>query len=86
MNQQDKLNGALRWLRKRNNPSAEETEGEVDPEKLPPMEELREESEQLPLEKGDLKAIIIAAFTTIVPACLLALLVFVGLIWLLFFW
>ena len=47
-------------------------------------EELDEHYENVELEKGDLTAMIIAAFITFFPILLIALTVLCGLIWLLF--
>ena len=44
-------------------------------EELPTMEELLEEEDRLQLEKGDLPALILSAFLTIVPVCVLVILV-----------
>lgn len=40
--------------------------------------------EEVGLEKGDLKAMIIAAFITFFPVLIVAMIIFYGLIWLLF--
>lgn len=86
MSPQDKLNASLKWLRHRNNPrAAEEDERREKGEDLPTAEELRDENRDVPLEKGDLPAMIIAALVTIVPVCILVLAVLCGIIWLLFF-
>jgi len=47
-------------------------------------EELDEHYKNIELEKGDLPAMIIAAFITFFPVLIVAMVVFYGLIWLLF--
>lgn len=74
-----KLAASMEWLRKRSKGTPEPPDGEED---LPTMEELKKEAERAPLEKGDLPAMILAGFVTIVPACLLALLVLCLVAWL----
>ncbi|MBE6944725.1 MAG: hypothetical protein E7459_01385 [Ruminococcaceae bacterium] len=51
-------------------------------ENLPSDAELRAEGQKLEFEKGDMKAMIIAGFMTIFPACVVVLLVFALLIFL----
>ncbi len=86
MNQQEKLNASLKYLRRRNNPrAAEEDERRKKGEELPTPEELHEKDEEIPLEKGDLRAMIFAAMVTIIPVSLLVLLVLCGIVWLIFF-
>ena len=51
-------------------------EGGLTEEDLPTEAELKAEGQKIELEKGDLKAMIIAAFTTIFPACVVVLLLF----------
>ena len=47
-------------------------------------EELDEHYENIELEKGDFKAMVIAALITFVPVLIVILAVFYGIIWLLF--
>jgi len=47
-------------------------------------EELDEHYDKVELEKGDLPAMIIAAFITFLPVLIVAMIVFYGVIWLLF--
>ena len=47
-------------------------------------EELDEHYKKVELEKGDLPAMIIAAFITFFPVLIIAMVVFYGVIWLLF--
>ena len=47
-------------------------------------EELDEHYKKIELEKGDLPAMIIAAFITFFPVLIIAMVVFYGVIWLLF--
>ena len=74
-----KLNRAQKWLREQNPDLA------ADQEELPSMEDLKAESQQLNLDKSDLLAMIISALITIVPVCLIVLLVLVGIAYFLFF-
>lgn len=68
-----KYDRASRWSRKKRI----EADGlDLDEEKeLPTLEELKKEGERIELEKGDLPAMMLSAFITILPAALLALLV-----------
>lgn len=73
-----KLNRALQWARKRR---AEEdqipvTVDENGEEILPTDEELRAEGQKVELEKGDLKAMMLAGLVTILPVCILVLALF----------
>ncbi len=69
----NKVERAQKWLHERNqtpqSSRRESREGD-----LPSMEELKRESQELHLDKGDLPAMIVAALITIVPICLLVLL------------
>ena len=97
---QRKINRALKWSRERKmreegrDPEQEALEAEVqnqgkgkwkEKDALPSMEELIEEEKKLQLEKGDLPAMIGAAFLTIFPVCVIAVLVICLLVWLFFF-
>lgn len=66
------------------NPATVEDPGE---ENLPTPQELKNEGREkgLPLEEGDMTAMILAGLATIVPACLLALVALCLIVWLLFF-
>ena len=75
-----KLNRAQKWLREQN--PDQETISEED---LPSLEELKAQSKELNLDKSDLFAMIISALITIVPACLIVLLVLVGVAYFIFF-
>jgi len=71
---QRKVDRAQKWLRERNG-IQEEPEAISGEKDLPSMEELKAEGRQeFHLEKGDLPAMLIAAFFTIMPVCLLVLL------------
>ena len=85
---QRKTRRAMKWSRDRRlraegrDPEQEDLQREIENRKkgghqddLPTMEELMKEEQTLQLEKGDLPAIILAAMTTIVPVCLLVLIV-----------
>ena len=74
-----KLNRAQKWLREQN---PDLVDGQED---LPSMEDLKAESQQLNLDKSDLFAMIISALITIVPVCLIVLLILVGIAYFLFF-
>ena len=75
-----KYERAQKWLHEQN-PDNQFEEGE----ELPSMEDLRAEAnEQIPLDKSDVFAMVFAAFVTIVPACLLILLIIAGVAFLLF--
>lgn len=69
-----KLDRAQKWLRERTE-SGESIPKKYRDEELPSMEELREEADRLPLEKGDLPALIFSAMITFIPVCLIALLI-----------
>lgn len=77
---QKKLDRALKWLKDRN---AYQGQEQAD-EEQPSADELRQESKQLQLEKGDLPALIISAMLTFIPICLIILLVLSSLFFLLF--
>ena len=71
---QRKYDRASRWSRRKRI----EADGleQSEEEALPSLEELkREGQEDIELEKGDIPAMMISAFITIFPACILALLV-----------
>ncbi len=78
-----KLNRAQKWLREQN-PDLEDQQ-EFQDEDLPSVEELRRESQQLNLDKSDMLAMIISAMITIIPACLIAILLIVGIAYFFFF-
>lgn len=97
---QRKIDRAMKWSRERKmreegrDPEQEALEAEIqsqgkgkwkEKEALPSMEELIEEEKKLQLEKGDLPAMIGAAFLTIFPVCVIAVLVICLLVWLFFF-
>lgn len=65
-----KFERARQWQREQN--AGREA---VSDEDLPSMEELREESNKLELEKGDLPALILSAMLAFIPVALIALLV-----------
>ena len=79
-----KLKRAQDWLREQN-PDAEMDPELVSEEDLPSLEELKAESQEMNLDKGDLFAMIISAMITILPACLIVLLVLVGIAYLIMF-
>ena len=79
-----KLKRAQDWLREQN-PDAEMDPEMVSEEDLPSLEELKAESQEMNLDKGDLFAMIISAMITILPACLIVLLVLVGIAYLIMF-
>ncbi len=82
-----KIRRAMKWSHDRKlraegrDPELEDLERELKnrgkqrPEELPTIEELKEQEAGLPLEKGDLPALIGTALITIVPVCLLVLVV-----------
>ena len=97
---QRKINRALKWSRERKmraegrDPEQEALEAEVkargkghwkEKDPLPTIEEIIEEENKLQLEKGDLPAMIGAAFLTIFPVCILAVGLICLLVWLFFF-
>ena len=59
-----KLDRAQKWLRGQNKDAGE----------LPTPEELKKQSQELPLEKGDLPLLILLGMGIILPVCLLVLL------------
>ena len=59
-----KLDRAQKWLRGQNKDAGE----------LPTPEELKEQNQELPLEKGDLPLLILLGMGIILPVCLLVLL------------
>ncbi|MCI6957110.1 MAG: hypothetical protein SPI15_11900 [Candidatus Faecousia sp.] len=61
---QKKLDRAQKWLQGKNK----------DMEELPTAEELKEQNQGLPLEKGDLPLMILLGMGIILPVCLLVLL------------
>ena len=65
----NKLERAQQWLK------GTGSEAEKD---LPPMDALKRESQEPPMEKGDLHIMILTALITIVPVCLLILLLLCG--------
>ncbi len=80
---QRKVRRAFDWQKEQ--ASQREAESKKKPEyetsdELPPMEDLIEKDDVM-LEKGDLSAMIFSALITIVPACLLVLLVIVLVVW-----
>ena len=79
-----KLKRAQDWLREQN-PDAEMDPEMVSEEDLPSLEELKAESQEMNLDKSDLFAMIISAMITILPACLIVLLVLVGIAYLIMF-
>ena len=97
---QRKINRAMKWSRERKmraegrDPEQEALEADLknrgkgkwkQEEELPTMEELRKEEEELQVEKGDVPAMIGAAFLTIFPVCVLALLAICVAVYLFFF-
>lgn len=60
----NKLDRAQKWLRNQNKDTGE----------LPTPDELKEQSQELPLDKGDLPLMILLAMGIILPVCLLVLL------------
>ena len=73
-----KSNRARLWAREQRmkEDGLEIPEGGLTEEDLPSEAELKAEGQKIELEKGDLKAMIIAGFITIFPACVIVLLVF----------
>ena len=61
----NKLDRAQKWLRNQNKDTGE----------LPTPDELKEQSQELPLDKGDLPLMILLAMGIILPVCLLVLIV-----------
>ena len=78
-----KLNRAQKWLREQNPDHGQEQEGML--EDLPSMEDLKAESRELNLDKSDMLAMIVSAMITIIPVCLVTLLVLVGIVYFIFF-
>ena len=75
---QRKIDRAQKWLRERNGVS-EDVQQHTGEGELPSMEELKAEAQsEIHLDKGDLPAMIIAALITILPACILVLLLLVS--------
>ena len=79
-----KLKRAQDWLREQN------PDAQVDPETLseadlPSLDELKAEAQEMHLDKGDMFAMILSAMITIIPACLIVLLVLVGIAYLIMF-
>ena len=80
---QRKIERAQRWLKERTG-SAEVSEQTCDEGELPSMEELKAEGRnEFRLEKGDLPAMLVAAFFTIMPVCVIVLLLICSLVFLL---
>ena len=79
-----KLKRAQDWLREQN-PDAVSEETALSGGDLPSMDELKVESRELDLDKSDMFAMIVSAMITIIPACLIVLLVLVGIAYLFFF-
>ena len=80
---QRKVERAQKWLRERNG-IPEETETHYSESELPSMEELKAEGRnEIRLEKGDLPAMLIAAFFTIMPVCVIVLLAICAIVFLL---
>ena len=82
---QRKLDRAMRWSRKRRmKEDGKEIPEEIDgEEELPTDEELRAEGQNIELEKGDMRAMLIAGLITILPVCVIVLLL-LGLLCILF--
>ena len=70
---QKKIERAQKWLRGTSKKS----------EKLPTPEELKEESQEIKLEKGELPLMIFLALIIIVPVCLIVLLAICSFVFLL---
>ena len=79
-----KLKRAQDWLRDQN-PDFVADQEVLSEEELPSMEDLREQSRELDLDKSDMFAMIISAMITIMPVCLIVLLVLVGIAYLIMF-
>ena len=80
---QRKIDRAQKWLKERNGVT-EEPEYSGDRGDLPSMEELKAEGRsEFHLEKGDLPAMLIAAFFTIMPVCVIVLLAICAIVFLL---
>ena len=79
-----KLKRAQDWLRDQN-PDFGADQEVLSEEELPSMEDLREQSRELDLDKSDMFAMIISAMITIMPVCLIVLLVLVGIAYLIMF-
>jgi len=73
---QRKIERAQQWLRDRNMGNQPRRIRREDD--LPDMEQLKQESWEMPLDKGDLPAMLFAAFITIMPVCVLVLLLLVA--------
>ena len=68
-----KIQRAQKWLRGKNEQS----------EDLPTPEELKEESQEIKLEKGELPLMIFLALVIIIPVCLVVLLLICSIVFLL---
>ena len=79
-----KLKRAQDWLHEQN-PDAGTDQEILSEDDLPSMDELREQSRELDLDKSDMFAMIISAMITIMPVCLIVLLVLVGIAYLIMF-
>ena len=80
---QRKIDRAQKWLKERNGVT-EEPDYSCDGGALPSMEELKAEGRnEFRLEKGDLPAMLIAAFFTIMPVCVIVLLAICAIVFLL---
>ena len=65
---QNKFERARKWLQERNAPQPDK------PGDLPTPEELKKESQEIKLERGELPLMIFLALVIILPVCLLVLL------------
>ncbi len=75
---QSRIDRAQKWLKERTGNTGDDHSKSENGE-FPSMEDLRAEvQEEMDLEKGDKLAMLIAAFITILPACLVALLIMVS--------
>lgn len=75
---QRKIERAQQWLKERNQPLQPSGKGEPEGE-LPDMEALKRQArEENLLDKGDLPAMLLAAFITIMPVCILVLLLLIA--------
>ncbi len=74
---QSRIDRAQKWLHDRANRNSAKSGSKAEGD-LPSPEELRlEAQEEMNLEKGDITAMLIAAMITILPVCILVLLVIV---------
>ena len=79
---QRKIERAQNWLKERSG-SADVPEQTENDGSLPSMEELKAEGRnEFHLEKGDLPAMLIAAFFTIMPVCVIVLLLICAIVFL----